>query len=187
MAQIDEEIRQALRRFILDTVGTSAVLAKVKSVDDAECSCVLTDDDGIDLNDVRLRPVLDGKEGITVFPKVGTWCFAIRIESDDDWLALCFGEVDKFRLKVGDSTIEVTNAGIVFNGGGFGGLVKLLPLVSKLNNLENSVNGLKNIFSAWVPVPSDGGAALKTAIGTWANTTLSTTTSNDLKNDKIKH
>ena len=33
-----------------------------------------------------------------------------------------------------------------------------------IDELKDDINNLKNIFSAWVPVPTDGGAALKAAL-----------------------
>ena len=40
-------------------------------------------------------------------------------------------------------------------------------VLDELNKLASDINTLKAVFSAWVPVPQDGGAALKVAAGTW--------------------
>lgn len=111
MGRIDE-IRELLKTKIRkDGVGTSTLLATVKSVDELEKTIVL-DDEGLEIIDVRLRPVVDESEGLTVFPKPGTWCLAVRIEADDEWMAIAFGEVDKWRLKVGEAVIEQTGSGL---------------------------------------------------------------------------
>jgi hypothetical protein len=48
---------------------------------------------------------------------------------------------------------------------------KLLAVAEKV---DQAINDLKSVFSGWVPVPNDGGAALKTAITTWAGTPADT-------------
>lgn len=68
-----------------------------------------------------------------------------------------------------------------------GGIVKVVPLVTKINNLENDINTLKTAFSAWVVVPNDGGAALKTITSTWAGSALTPTVRADIENTKIKN
>ena len=49
-------------------------------------------------------------------------------------------------------------------GGQLGGLVKVEELVKKLNAVEKDLNSLKQVFTTWVTVPQDGGAALKAAL-----------------------
>lgn len=92
-----DEIRKALGAFSSRYGPQNTMLATVKSVDEGEFTCVLVDDDNDELEypDVRLRPVLDGNESITVFPKVGTWALVVRIEEDEDWMVIAVGEADK--------------------------------------------------------------------------------------------
>lgn len=96
----------------------STMLATVKSVAASEFTCVLYDEDtDLEYNDIRLRPTLDEKESVTLFPKVGTWCLAVRIEEDDDWVAIAFGEIDKVRIKVGTAIIEQDATGLLVKKG----------------------------------------------------------------------
>jgi hypothetical protein len=53
--------------------------------------------------------------------------------------------------------------------------------------LEKDVNALKSVFSGWTPISQDGGAALKSAAGTWFGQQLTVTSKSDIENDKIKH
>lgn len=184
MALIDEEIRSALREFIKSTVSTSSILGTVLSVDASEKTCLIKDDDVE--KKVRLRPVIDDKEGLTVYPKVGTWCLAIMIEDDEDFMCVGFGEVDKWRLKIAGITIEVTNNGIVFNNGGLGGLLKLAASVERWNKIETDINNLKTAFASWTVIPSDGGAALKAITSSWASSPLTATVAGDVENNKVK-
>ena len=76
---------------------------------------------------------------------------------------------------------------ITFNDGTNKGIVKVDPLLNKINAMESEINQLKSLLSAWVPVPTDGGAALKAVIATWSAQTITPTILNDLENTKIKH
>jgi hypothetical protein len=39
--------------------------------------------------------------------------------------------------------------------------------VAQAAKVDNALSDLKDIFSAWTPVPNDGGAALKAALLLW--------------------
>jgi hypothetical protein len=176
----EAELRAALVDFIKrNGIGKSSLLAKVKAVNIGEKTIDLVDDDNAEsfYEGVRLNPVVDSTKGLTIFPKIGTWCLAVRIEDSEEWMAVAFGEVQTFSL----NAVET-----IFNDGLNDGLVKLNPLLEKINNLENEVNSLKQILLAWTPVPSDGGAALKTAVSTWAATNMVMTQKSDLENPAIK-
>ena len=79
-----------------------------------------------------------------------------------------------------------TNGNTIFNKGTNGGMVKLLPAVDRWNLIEQDINTLKNILSAWVPDPGDGGAALKAAAGPWFADPLVETQRTDVENTKIQ-
>jgi hypothetical protein len=112
----DEEIRSALKRMASDFGPDNSVLAQVKAgtVDEENMVCDLYDDEaGNDYFDVRLRPVLDGNESLTILPADDSWVLAARIEGSEDWMAIAFGEIDKWRLKIGESVVEATSAGLL--------------------------------------------------------------------------
>lgn len=125
--------------------------------------------------DVRKRASVgigdDSKKGIVITPVMGSSVIISRIGDSDELFVEMFSEVES----------------IVFDGGENEGLVKVKEITSKINTLETEINNLKTIFSTWVPVPSDGGAALKTAITTWAGSQLELTNKSDIQNEKIKH
>lgn len=97
-----DEIRKALGEFSSKYGPQNTMLATVKSVDEGEFTCVLQDDDNgeLEYTDVRLRPVLDGNESITIFPKSGTWALAVRLEESEEWMVIAVGEADKVHSKV---------------------------------------------------------------------------------------
>lgn len=73
------------------------------------------------------------------------------------------------------------------NGDAFGGVVKVDELVRELNALKKEVNTLKSILSAWVPVPNDGGAALKASVVSWSSQVLQPAVSAQLQNSFVTH
>lgn len=108
------QIRNRLKEIAQQVGPTVTMLAQVKSVDEGEMTCVLYDaESDLDFFDVRLRPVIDGKEFLTILPKVDSWVLAVRLEDDDEWQAIAFGEVDKWRLKIGEAIIEQDAAGLL--------------------------------------------------------------------------
>jgi hypothetical protein len=82
------------------------LMGKVKSVDENEMTCVI-DDDGFEIPEVRLRPVLDGNESLTIYPKAGSWCLAVRLEDTEEWMLIAAGEIDKYRIKQNDLVFEM--------------------------------------------------------------------------------
>lgn len=154
-----DEIREALAHHAKRFGPSATMLATVQSVDDANFTCVLEEDELI-YEDVRLRPVLDGNESLTIFPKVGTWCLAVRLEDEEDWMAIAFGEMDKWRFKIGTVEYEATANGHVIKRGsdtlwdGMKLLIEALEVIMVLqgNNpdftkLTNAKNKIKNVLN----------------------------------------
>ena len=76
---------------------------------------------------------------------------------------------------------------LTLNGDEYGGLVRVIDLTKKINQLEKQINDLKQIFSSWTPISSDGGAALKALSGTWAGQNITLTNQSEIENTIIKH
>ncbi len=167
-----KEIREAIRKIAgVDNQGLIFFNAEVVSVDAETCTVKRN---GLEHTDVRLAAVVDGNtKNLLVSPKVGSMVLIADLSEG----------LMRDLAVIGWSEVET----VVFNGGENEGLVKVKELTQKINTLENALNSLKSVFSAWVPVPSDGGAVLKTAVTTWASTQLSVTNKADIQNDKIKH
>jgi hypothetical protein len=152
-----EKIRQLLYEMGRGVGPAPTMLAKVTSVDEAENTCVLTDDQtNLPYEDVRLRPVLDATKSITLIPKVGTWALAVRIEDEDEWMVIAVGEADK---------ILINSPEVIFNDGTKGGLVNWPEVKAELDKTNLVVNALVQSLTNWTPVANDGGAALKTFAG----------------------
>lgn len=130
------------------------MLAQVKSVDMDAMTCDLHDEEsGLDFFDVRLRTVLNGTSSLTIIPKLDTWALAVRVEDTDDWMILAVGEMDKYLVDCDQ---------VVYNGGTNGGLLNWPDAKEQLDKTNQVVQALVDALTGWTPVPSDGGAALKT-------------------------
>lgn len=142
----------------------------VNSVDGCLCEVQIG---GIAIPDVRLRASeLDDDGQMLVTPKVGS---AVTVGSlSGDLAQLVVLQVDRIET-------------IVINGGNLGGLINIEQLTSNLNAIEDDINNLKTAMSGWVPSPMDGGAALKTAITTWAGQPLTKSERGDYEDETVKH
>lgn len=75
--------------------------------------------------------------------------------------------------------------GTIQLGGDADNLSRHSKLKEVVDELQDDIATLKQNFTSWVPVPNDGGAALKTATATWAGTAL-VKNIDDAKIDEIK-
>lgn len=112
-----EQIRQGLRKMAKDDGPAVSNIAKVKSVDETKATCVLVDEDGQEIFDVRLRPVLTGNRSFILVPKVGSYVLAVRVEDDDDWMVIAADEITKLGYYVGETLFELTDKVHVSAGG----------------------------------------------------------------------
>lgn len=183
----NDNIRDLIRKIAKDpTAEIYSIAIKITAVDETERTC-----DGEPLNGdaeifgIRLQSIINGADGFCLIPKVGSVGIVTFINKATGYLAL-ISSVDKMIVK-SETQIAIDCDEIIFNGGSNDGFVKVGDLVSKLNAVESDLNKLKNIFTAWIPVPQDGGGALKTASASWAGQTITPTQQTDLENTKIKH
>lgn len=188
-------------------------LCRVDSVDKdkrtADCTPL---DDTAPLLACNLQANQIGEEGLVLFPKVGAFVLvglmddydqgAVLMTDDLESLELKFEKhqvelnKDNFKLTNDSQTIEVTAEGIVFNGGEFGGLIKVEELTKKINAIEDDINKLKQAITSWqgqasTPVPpnspSAGLVALASGLSPWAGQQIVKTKKADYENEKVKH
>jgi hypothetical protein len=112
-----EQIREGLRQLASNHGPIQTLLAEVESVNESDATCVLIDDDGLELLDVRLKPVITANESVIVIPSVGSFVLAARIEEDEEWLVLACEKVDKYRITAGVCIMEMDNEGIKISKG----------------------------------------------------------------------
>ncbi len=102
-----EQIRTGLQNIAGASGPAVSNIAKVKQVDEKNAVCILEDEDGQEILDVRLRPVLNQKKSFLQIPKVGSFVLAIRIEDEDDWFIIACDEVEKFIWNTTNAILQI--------------------------------------------------------------------------------
>lgn len=185
------------------TVSLMCTVDKVyKDMRTVDCTPL---DEGAPLLGVNLQANQGSSFGVVSFPRVGSFVVVGFVAEGSAGVVLLTDDVESVEVVVSDKTTravldedgariyvgeetsaELTADGVVLNGGKLGGSVKVEELTTRLNTIEKDINALKNVFSAWVVAPQDGGAALKGAASTWAGQSLTLTKREDYENEKVK-
>lgn len=173
------KIRRSIKSIASTGSGHGIYLAEVVALSGQTCSVRI---DGITLSDVKLRATINAnhQSQLLITPKVDSLILVADLSDGklENLAVFAFSEIEK---------VELTTPKIVLNGGKNDGMVKINPLVERLNTLETDMNNLKEALAKWIPTPNDGGATLKTATTNWAISTLKTTTKGDLENPNVLH
>lgn len=203
MNNIKETIRQLAQGGRQSVSLVCTVDAVDKTARTVDCTPL---DESAPLLGVNLQANQESTFGVVAFPKVGSYVVVGFVADGAAGVVLLTDEVesvevvisgdtarisagkDGVRVLMGDDTsAELMKEGVILNGGGLGGIVKVEQLTEHFNAIENDINELKNIFSAWVAVPQDGGAALSALTANWAGNLLTPTQRGDYENEKVKH
>lgn len=196
-------IRDAIRQLAKPDGETVALVCTVDKVDKAArtVDCTPINEDA-PLLGVNLQANQESDFGLVLFPEEGSYVVVGFVADGAAGVVLTTDKVESAELVIGEAsavmtantlTITVGNMSakfekdvITFNGGSLNGLPKIDDLTKRLNIIEKDINSLKSVFSDWAPVAQDGGAALKTAVTSWASSTLTETKRTDYENTKIK-
>lgn len=167
-------VRKLAGTYNQDTV--QLVTATVLSVDEDAGVCkveAVTGSASTEIDGVELQTVIS--DGLLFIPKVGSEVKVLYSTYTTPFIVQ-YSDIEK---------MFIASEAIQFNDGALEGMVKVIELTQKLNNLEQDLNTLKQVFTSWVPVPSDGGAALKTAASSWAAQQITPTQQADIENPLI--
>lgn len=140
------------------TMDVPAVLSgKVVEVDIEARTCNI-DIDGTTLPGVLLQPIIDNTTGIAVFPKVGAQALCLYNAEWDGWTLLQATEVERVLVNIGNTAIEASAEGVVFNGGNNRGMVNVDVLKSAFNAVVSDITviatALKGLGIPIVPTSS---------------------------------
>lgn len=169
-----EEVYLQLKRFIemVNSNGVNkAVICNVKTgtVDLSKGSCIAEPLNGdAEIIDARFVSDISGKTMIV--PKDDS-VIVVQLFSPVSGIIIGYSVVDSISL----------------NGNNYGGLVVSQNLLQKINTVEQELNNLKTIFTSWIPVAGDGGAALKALSAAFSATQITPTIITDLENTTVKH
>ncbi|HRY33392.1 MAG TPA: hypothetical protein P5531_10535 [Bacteroidales bacterium] len=181
-----EQIRAAVRKIVEDMIPVPFAWATVESVDEQQSTAVCKDsltsleyfDVLLGLGSIIQKPVIGTRVLLGLTSHNGEAAFIIWCEEVKDYL-ISLQSGFKVQIKK-DGTMTI-------NGDGCGGLVIVDKNVERINAIEQDINALKQVFTTWVPVTQDGGAALKAAAGSWFAQVLQLTKVSDIENNKISH
>lgn len=185
-------IRRALINLILGTIpGT--IIGKVSNVDMSDYTCTVSPiDGGPDYQNVRLKGAIDSDDaGMVIIPEDNSTVVITPIQNNKhNYYITRYTKVKKYIIKmVGGGKFEMNENGeIKLNDASLGGIPKASVLATEINSIKQDLSTLKNLIGVvWIPVPNDGGAALKTAAATWAAAALTSTSQSAIENAKCKH
>lgn len=151
--------------------------AEVVSVDVATRTCVVNMLGGKSSNTITARLMGAVDDGALIIPTIGTTVVCLASEYVTP-VVIMYSGVDS----------------IVWMGGEYEGVPIVIDpndptkgLLKKLNDLESKIKDLQTVFNVWTPVPTDGGAALKSASASWYSTPISLTVQDDISHPSITH
>jgi len=145
-------------------------VCKVISVDLDERTCEVEPlSGGANIPACRLQAAIDQTSGLLQIPAVDSFVIVTWLNKNAAFVSMT-SQVDEIQL----------------NGDQYKGLIIYDKLKEQIDKNSQFLDQLKQILDSWVPVPNDGGAALKTA-WTAISTTLQTADLSDITNDTVKH
>ncbi len=164
--------------------------ASVVSVDEEKHSCVCKLGN-IELEDVRLNSIVKSELlSLVLFPKVESIVLISKIGTSNEYHISQYAELDRVLFQ-GEKTaflIDDVAGEIIFNNNAKESYITdINKLIEKVNQLEEHINDLKDVFSNWTPAPQDGGGQLKGGVATWAASAITPTTVDDIKDETIKN
>lgn len=174
------EIIECIRRMAGKT-GNVFTICKASNIDENKYTC---DGDPVDgsakITGIRLRSVTDNHESTVVIPADGSLILVAMLSNVDAYVLHC-DQAKKVMVKVGNTTIVITDGLIEMNGGDNKGIVKVDSMVSWMQKVYSDLVMLQGLLS--VSVVAGNGAPL--AITFSPSTPAPSIT--DFENTKVKH
>lgn len=173
-------------------------VAQVVSVDEDNMLCEVSFLSGNAGKNVRLGPAISEDDtaiissNLVTLPKVDSFVMVSFINDTTGYISL-YSEIDKILRKVGSRYIQIDEDYIEL-GGDTDFMVRFSELETAYNQLKSDHDDTVGKFNAlldlikttWVPVPNDGGAALKAGAASLQAASNSTGDISGAKIDEIK-
>jgi hypothetical protein len=184
------DVKTALRILVRSIIQNEELYSVVCTVDQVDEDKRLVDVTPIDgsapITGVRLQVDESMDSGVVIIPKANSRVTVAFLNKNAGYVSQ-YSDIEKILFKVGSSSGEISDDGVILNGGDNGGLINISDLVQKLNTIEQDLNAIKMAFTTWTPIPSDGGAALKTAAASWYSQQLQQTSVQEIEDNKVQH
>jgi hypothetical protein len=163
--------------------------ATVASVDEENNTIDVVDAYDSEFFNVRLKASINNEASrVIMIPEIESTVLVGLIGNNENALYLVKpSAVNKLYADIAGTTIQIDADGVIINEAENGPVLISQSLINDLNSVKQDLNDLKTVFSTWVVVATDGGAALKAAAATWAGSQLSDTALDDVTNDKLQH
>lgn len=168
------------------------IVCTVDSVDTTRRTIDCTPlDEGAPLLDVNLQANQESKVGVVQFPRKGSMVI-VAMNTIGQAAVVLAEDVETIAINIADSTtVDITEDGIVMNGGELGGMIKIQELTDKVNELVDKFNNHTHIVNAGIAlsVETNTGTGTTTATGTTQAPSDKAPTLNksDYENEKVKH
>jgi hypothetical protein len=193
---IEYQIEEALVRFGKKFSRASIIIEGfIESVDESSFTCSVNvptkNPDGSNTDclysDVPLKILKESQAGILEIPKVGTDCLLCFRDNNIQRPQLFqVNEVDKYLIKIGSQTLQITTNGFIFNASSVGA-VKADILKAQSNKDKAILDALLGVING-TPInePGNGSPSALQAALTSVLASLQSGTWDTLENDKIK-
>ena len=118
-------------------------------------------DEGAPLLGVNLQANQESKFGVVVYPRVGSYVVVGFVADGSAGIVLMTDDIESIEMVVKDdnTSLKITEDGIVMNGGSLRGLVKIAELEDNLNQLKTYVEKLKSATSSGIKAVGESSSA----------------------------
>lgn len=156
-------IQEMLEKLSNKSNTNKAYICKVDSVDkDNKCVDITPISGEASFLEINLQPTQSNNSGILAIPKVGTHCLFIATSQEHGIILAC-DEIEELHCKIGETSIEIINDTISFNGGSET-FANASELQKQLKTMSGRIDGIINAIKTAVPVAQDGGVAFQTTM-----------------------
>jgi hypothetical protein len=176
------KLKKVLTEKMKSHVPIQTEWVKVESVDwDEKTMIAIGENNGLEYFDVLL-----GLGSVNTKPKLGSLALVGSIHNGEASFMISCEEIDGYEI-IDESgfKLDLNNGLMTINGENLGGIVDAKELKKQLDKNTLILKNIQSVFNSWVPVPSDGGASLKTLVTSF--TTLNRSNLSNIQNPKIKH
>ncbi len=139
------KIKERIGQIAIETIDKMSsrirfIRGTVKEIDEEERELTLLTPEGAEIGQVMLQSMSNKESSMVIYPKQGSDCIILFEEESNSGCVIATEEVERVELVIGETRVEVTEDGIVLNGGELGGMVKVEALTAKLNELIDAFN-----------------------------------------------
>lgn len=177
-------IAESIRELNKDKSLPEIERGKVVAVNLTDYTIDVDLDEGAVVHDVQLSAVTTSNAAVIEVPKKNSYVVIAKMEQSVNYVLLRASAIDKWLLKIGNTTFEIDGSLIKANGGNNHGLVKIVELTEKLNAIETKIN---TIITALKAINIAAGSAFSGSAFFTSLTNIDTTIQAQIEDTKFTH